>query len=158
MRRLGMIGLLSVMLLCSACAKQTKQAELTSITFWRGHGSTWGSQFRMDICPDQITYLHQFRGGQLHEFYDVPLEEETWTQIHTALQELMPQLQERKTTLLQRLKQALGPKEVDGGDWWSLTLTWQTDDDTKEVNYIWPDSEEAAAFERLLEEIALSVK
>ena len=50
------------------------------------------------------------------------------------------------------------PKEVDGGDWWSLTLTWQTDDDTKEVNYIWPDSEEAAAFERLLEEIALSVK
>ena len=159
MKRGILIGLLTVFLLCTACGQQTEQGELTRVLFARGHGSTWGNQFRIEICPTEVSYLHYFRdGGEFRELFAVPVEEGQWEQIGTAAMTMLPQLEVRKPPrLLKRLAQALGPKEVDGGDWWSLTMTWVMDGKAQDVQYIWRATPETEAFELLLEELARSV-
>ena len=159
MKRGILISLLAVFLLCTACGKQAEQGELTRVLFARGHGSTWGNQFRIEICPTEVSYLHYFRDrGEFRELFAVPVEEGQWEQIETAAMTMLPQLEVRKPPgLLKRLAQALGPKEVDGGDWWSLTMTWGMDGESKDVQYIWTANPETEAFELLLEELARSV-
>ena len=159
MKRFALIGVLAVLLLCSACGKQAEQGELSRVVFARGHGSTWGNQFRMEVCPTEVSYTHFFekteQGREFRELFAVPIEEAQWKQIETATRKLFPRLQEQKPPgLIKRLAQALGPKEVDGGAWWSLTLTWMIDDKPQEVQYLWPSCEEADALAQLLEELA----
>lgn len=159
MKRLALIGLLTAFLLCTACSSHEAQRELTRVAYARGHGSTWGNQFRMEVCPTEVSYTHFFVKGEegrtFKELFAVPIEEVKWEQIKTATMNLLPRLQEQKTPgLIKRLEQALGPKEVDGGAWWSLTLTWRIDDKSQDVQYIWQSCEEADALEQLLEELA----
>ena len=52
MKKRCLAGLLTVaLLLCCGCAGQAEDQALTRVVFARGHGSTWGNQFRMDVCP-----------------------------------------------------------------------------------------------------------
>ena len=55
MKRGFLIGLLTMLLCCSACGRQAEPSELTRVVYARGHGSTWGNQFRMEVCPSEIT-------------------------------------------------------------------------------------------------------
>ncbi len=163
MRRLSVTALLAAMLFCTACSGQTpQQKELTRVVFHRGHGSTWGSQFRMDICPSEISYLQYFTRGEegttQHELTAIPVEEAQWEQVEAAVLQLLPQLQVKKAPgLLKRLVQSLAPPTVDGGEWVNLTLTWLVNGEAQEVNYIWPVCEEAEALELLLKELAQPV-
>jgi len=162
MKRLALMGFLAVMLLCSACGKQAEPAELTRVVYARGHGSTWGNQFRMDVCPTEISYTHFFeskeKGRAYRELFAVPIENQQWDKIEAAALELLPRLEVQKPpSLMTRLIRAIGPKEVDGGDWWSLTATWLADGETQDVQYIWAASPEAEAFDLLLKELALSL-
>ena len=116
----------------------------------------------MEVCPTEISYLHDFRGGEsgreFRELFSVPIEEAQWEQIETAAMAALPQLEVQKPpNLLKRLMQALGPKEVDGGDWWSLTMTWLVSGEPRDVQYIWTASSETEALELLLEELAQSL-
>ena len=156
MKRLAWIGFLVVLLLCSACGKQAEPAELSRVVYARGHGSAWGNQFRMEVCPAEVSYLHYFRDGQeFRELFAVPIDESQWEQVETAAMDLFPTLEvQKQPNLLNRLAQALGPKEVDGGDWWSLTATWLVDGEPKDVQYIWTNTAEAENFELLLQDLA----
>jgi len=162
MKRVFLISLLTVVFLCSACGKPAEQGEMTRVVFARGHGSTWGNQFRMEVCPSEVSYLHYFRVGEnereFRELYALPIEETQWEQVQKAAMELLPLLQEQKSpSLWARLEKAFGPIEVDGGKWWSLTLTWLVDGKEKDVQYVWTVCPETEAFEVLLEEMARSL-
>ena len=160
MRKLGVIVLMAAMLFCTACSRSaTHQKELTRVVFHRGHGSTWGSQFLMDICPGEVSSLQYFTdqedGREFRDLTALPIEKEQWEQVETAVLQLLPQLQVKKDPgPLKRLLQALGPQTVDGGEWRTLTMTWVVDGELQKVNYEWPSSEEAEACELLLEELA----
>ena len=160
MKRLGLIGLLAaLLLLCSACGKQAEHKELTRVVFARGHGSTWGNQFRMEVCPTEVSYTHFFekneQGREFRELFTVPIEEAAWDEIEAAAMRLLPQLEVQKPpSLLKRLMQAMGPKTVDGGKWTKLTVTWLVDGEPEDVQYIWTDFPESEAFSLLLEELA----
>lgn len=164
MRKLSVMVLLAAMLFCTACSGQTpQQKELTRVVFHRGHGSTWGSQFRMDICPSEISYLQYFtreeEGTTQHELTAIPVEEAQWEQVKTAVLQLEPQLQVKKAPgLLKRLVQSLAPPTVDGGEWVRLTLTWLINGNVKEIEYIWPAGEAAEALELLLKELAQTME
>ena len=163
MKRLALMGILAVLLLCSACGKQAEPEELTRVVYARGHGSTWGNQFRMDVCPTEITYTHFFvkteNGREFKELYAIPMEEAQWVQIRTAATEVLPQLEVKKQpSLLKRIMQALGPKTVDGGEWHTLIATWLVDGKPKDVQYIWVPTAEAEAFDLLLQELARTLE
>ena len=155
MKRLALTGILAILLLCCACGKSAQPAELTRVVYARGNGSVWGNQFHMDVCPTEVSYLHDFRDGtEFRELFALPIEQLQWEQIRLAAEVAAAQLQVQKPpNLLQRL----APKADDGGDWWSLTLTWVTDGEPKDVTYIWAATAETEAFSLLLEELAQSL-
>ena len=159
MKRLALIGVLAVLLLCSACGKQAETSELTRVVFARGHGSTWGNQFRMEVCPTEISYAHFFvetaEGKELKELYAVPIEKAQWEQLQTAALPVLDQLEiQKEPGPVKRLLQYFEPKTVDGGEWKKLTATWLIGDEPQEVKYIWTATAEADALELLLEELA----
>ena len=163
MKRFALIGVLTALILCSACGRQTERREMTRVVFARGHGSTWGNQFRMDVCSTEVSYTHFFekneQGRQFRELLAVPIEEAVWNEIEAAAAALLPQLEIQKPPgLLKRLMQAMGPKTVDGGEWAYLTVTWLVDGEFEDVQYIWTDIPEAESFALALEELALSLK
>ena len=163
MKRFALIGVLAVLLLCSACGKQAEQGELTRVVYARGHGSTWGNQFRMEVCPTEVSYTHFFekneQGLEFRELFAVPIEEAVWGEIETAVMNLLPQLEIQKPpSLLKRLMEALGPKTVDGGKWAYLTVTRLADGEPEDVQYIWKATPEAEAFALLLEELARTLE
>ena len=163
MKRLWMIGILAALLLCSGCGKQAEQGEVTRVLFARGHGSTWGNQFRMDVCPTEVSYTHFFgegeKRGELQELFAVPIEEARWEEIETALMAVLPQLEVKKSPgLLERIGSALKPPTVDGGKWAYLTVTRLVGDEPKEIEYVWKDTPDTEAFVLLLEELAHSLE
>ena len=163
MKRLAMMGVLAILLLCSACGKQAEPSELTRVVYARGHGSTWGNQFRMEVCPTEISYTHFFvkteEGLEFQELYAVPMEDTCWEQIETAVMAVLPRLEIQKPpNLLQRLAQKFGPIEVDGGAWTKLTVTRLVGGEPQEFEYVWTVTPEAEALALLLEELAYSLE
>jgi len=163
MKRLALIGAITALLLCSACGKQVEHREMTRVVFAKGHGSTWGNQFRMEVCPTEVSYTHFFekqeQGRKFRELFAVPIEDAAWDEIETAAMALLPQLEVQKPpNLLKRLIRAMEPKPVDGGEWAYLTVTWLVNGEFKDVQYIWTAIPEAESFVLMLEELALSLK
>ena len=163
MKRAALIGLLAIVLLCSACGNQAEHRELSRVVYARGHGSTWGNQFRMEVCPTEVSYTHFFekneKGLEFRELFAVPIEEAVWGEIETEVMDLLPQLEIQKPpSLLKRLMEAVGPKTVDGGKWAYLTVTWLADGEPEDVQYIWKATPEAEAFALLLEELARTLE
>ena len=160
MRKLSVMVLLVAMLFCTGCSGQTpQQKELVRVVFARGHGSTWGNQFRVEICPSEVSYAHFFtrgkEGNEFHELTEVPIEADVWEQVEPAALQLLPQLQIKKAPgLWERLQQRFGPKTVDGGEWKKLKVTWLVNGELQETEYIWTSCAEADAFELLMEKVA----
>ena len=163
MKRGLLIGLLAVLLVCAGCGKLAEPSELTRVVYARGHGSTWGNQFRMEVCPSEISYTHFFvkneEGLEFKELYAIPISDTQWEQIKTAAMEVLSHVEVKKQpSLLDRLAQALGPKTVDGGEWHALTATWIVDGEPKDMEYTWTYTPEAEAFALLLEELAQTLE
>ena len=129
---------------------QTKEhtpAKLTRVVLERGHGSMWGNQFYIDVCPQQINQA-QFFPTDLPEYTlreGIPIRQEDWKAIEAAVRELEPNLKEEK-----RQKK---PDSIilDGGEFHKLTLTWEQDGKTQEKAYRWPTDSSAEKLEQLLE-------
>ncbi|MBQ8683817.1 MAG: hypothetical protein IJ518_04820 [Clostridia bacterium] len=121
------------------------------LIFRRGHGSTWGSQFLVELTRDRILRLEGFsrehHGGAMHRRENIPLEPETWQRICAAVEALKPMLRKKRRKIFK------GRPTVDGGKWWSLTIVW----DEKPIAYQWPCCMEAEMLERLLQEIAYKI-
>lgn len=137
----------SVLLLLPGCGKTPEAGALTGVTFERGSGSQWGNQLYISIAENEITLLRYIPGGtgQLETKEQLPITPEEWRAIADAAKQLP--LEEERPGLLEKLF----PKK-DGGDFRRLTLQWEE----KAVTCRWPATEEAAAFEKMLEALALS--
>lgn len=121
---------------------------LKRLIFRRGHGSTWGSQFLVEMTGGKILRLegfsHDHPGGKLLRYENIPLEPELWQRVCAAVEELKPMLRKKRRKIFK-------PRPtVDGGKWWTLSIVWKD----REIRYQWPSCPEAEALERLLQEIA----
>lgn len=128
-------------------AQSHSPATLTRLVLERGHGSMWGNQFYIDICPTQINQVRFFSpedpGGELLLRENISIPAEDWSALQAAVDALSPNLQKQKWPNAKRGK-------LDGGEFHKLTLTW----DQKEISYQWPADGSADGLEQLLENIA----
>ena len=145
-------------LIClSGCgAAQEENPVLTRVTLDRGHGSMWGNQFYMDVNAQEILQTNYFSpddpGGELLTGSGLPLEVQQWDEI-TAAVEAMEPLTPVKESIWKKLFSK--GHALDGTQYHRLTLYWGNGDG---VDYVWPDSEQAAALEALLEQLVIGAE
>lgn len=164
MRRRIILGLLLIPMLISlgGCAEKSI-ADVTPIRviFNRTHGSVWGDQFYMDICPEEITSTRffskiNFSNEQVTQ-ENVSITEEQWAAVEAAVTDLRPLLEEVKNpSLLKRIINSRHPT-VDGHLTRRLTLVFETDDEPLSIEYNCPHSDQTTELEQLLEELAASI-
>ena len=155
------LGLLLIPMLISlgGCAEKNIIDETpVRIIFNRTHGSVWGAQLYMDICPEEITTARYFtdRSVSWDQQYseNVPITEEQWNAVEAAVNDLRPLLEEvKKPSLLKRIISSRHPT-VDGPLTRRLTLVFETGDELLSIEYDCPHSDQTTALEQLLEELA----
>ena len=162
-KRLILLLLLLPMALIIGCSKTPKVPEgavLTQVIFDRGHGSEWGNQFHMNIKRDEIRYA-----SWITPEYDeleadhVPLSEETWLEIEALVLELLPEMEPVKEPgLLDRLFEKAMPQVLDGGEYHTLNLVWETEDEIQIIEYGWTGSPGQLELEAALEDLTNSLK
>ena len=139
----GGLSLLLLLGMCG-CGRKTTSAQLTGMILERGHGSMWGNQFYIDVCPTQINQIRFFSpddpGGELLLRENIPISPEDWEEIVAAVNTLTPNLQKEK-------RQKESSLMLDGGAFYKLTLMW----DGEATTYRWPEDEAATKLERILE-------
>lgn len=137
-----------------------EECTLTRVMLERRHGSVWGVQFYVDVCPREVTLIRYFPredpGGELAVDKHIPLTSQRWDEIVEAVAQLRPQLSPvPKPTFWARLTQARKGRYrvLDGVGYHHLALTWQAEGHPHEVRYDWPGSEQAKTLETLLERL-----
>lgn len=158
------LGLLLIPMLISlgGCAeKDITDATPVRVIFNRTHGSVWGDQFYMDICPEEITSTCffskiNFSNEQVVQ-ENVSITAEQWSAVEAAVTDLRPLLEEvKKPSLLKRIISSRHPT-VDGHLTRRLTLVFETDDEPLSIEYNCPHSDQTTELEHLLEELAASI-
>ena len=155
--------LLLPVLLMAGCSKTPQVPEgavLTQVIYDRGHGSEWGNQFHMNIKRDEICLASWFSPD--HEELEadhVPLSEETWLEIEALVLELLPEMEPVKEPgLLDRLFEKAMPQVLDGGEYHTLNLVWETEDEILTIEYVWTGSSGQLELEAALENLTNSLK
>lgn len=151
MKKCFLSGLLLPLMLFGGC--QLKQpsvpenAQLSQIQFDRGHGSMWGIQFYIDVCPTQINRAQYILPGTSEQLdlEPTPITDEQWAQLRDAVDALVPQLEPAKNTG--------SSHKLDGTEYRSLTLVWTADGKDTAVQYNWPQTDQASQLEHLLESL-----
>ena len=120
------------------------RGTLVKFHYARGHGSVWGDQFRIEVCPTQIIQAFYFpeRRGQPVEREQVPITQEQWLQLEAAVNALFPLL---------RKKRRQRSFQVDGTRFRNLTLTRQQWGRQRQYRYTCPDCPETNQLETLLQ-------
>ena len=142
---------------CGREAALPESAELIQVSLERGHGSTWGNQFRITLTPEEILEVSQFpdRATDYQTDYNIPIPPETWQEIEEITLELAPGLTEAKEPgFLEKLVDKIKPPEVDGGEYRILKLTWESEGKSEEITYIWTGSPRELTLEEHLEDLA----
>ena len=157
MRKYCVAGILMIpiLLLLTGCGEaetpDPETATLCRVVFDRGHGSMWGVQFYIDVCPEEILRTCYFEAEdpdmELKEEENLPITEEQWEEIKNAVLKLEPNLEKEKKP------KAKGTKKLDGGLYHNLTLVWEQGNEKQEICYKWPSCEAAEQLEDLLEEL-----
>jgi len=154
--------LLAVILMvgCSKTPKVPEGAVLTQVIFDRGHGSERGNQFHMNIKRDEIRLASWFSPDYEElEADHVPLSEETWLEIEALVLELLPEMEPVKEPgLLDRLFEKAMPQVLDGGEYHTLNLVWETEDEIQIIEYGWTGSPGQLELEAALEDLTNSLK
>ena len=136
---------------CGAAREDTP--VLTRVILDRGHGSMWGDQFYVDVCAEEILQTNYFSpddpGGELLSKSGLPIDSQSWAEIVSAVEALAP-LTPVRESLWKKLFG--GGRASDGTGYRHLTLYWA---DGEAIGYQWPDNEDAAALEKLLEQLIL---
>lgn len=144
-----LLALTWLSLLLAACAPP-EAPVLTRLEWERGHGSMWGNQMFVAVTPegiDEVRYVDS--DSQLQTVRDLPVTQQQWEELSELVQKL--ELKKEKPAWLEKL---LKSSRLDGGEFHTLTLFWQTEKGTQQVRYQWPSSGDADALETLLETLA----
>ena len=139
---------LLVVLLCGCTPKE--EGMITGILFERGHGSAWGNQFYIQLCPEEIVVARYFPAGsaQQQNCEHIPITQQQWDELCTALQAM--ELEKDSVSWWQRLWEG---SRMDGTQYRRLIIVWSTARGDKEIAYRWPDGPEAENLEKLLESL-----
>ncbi|MBQ8696499.1 MAG: hypothetical protein IJ519_02160 [Clostridia bacterium] len=104
---------------------------LTRITFEHGHGSTWGTQYYIDITQSEISEVRYFsrneRGLELKVENNIPISADRWLQIEKAALNISQSIAPlKKHPIRDALKRMLRSrhKAVDGREYRRLSLTF----------------------------------
>lgn len=115
---------------------------MTRFVFDRGHGSAWGNQLYIEICPGEITVVrHVGEDGALQTKEHLPISAEEWQQLERLLEDVTLE----KSPAWKRL---FAGNVKDGGLYRQLTITY----DSKQISYRWPENGDA--LESFLEQLA----
>ena len=146
LRRLTAVLLLFLLSL-TACAQKEVDGEVTKLIFDRGHGSAWGNQLYMEICPQEITLLRKVGAdGALHTWENLPVSAENWEQLEAILKNIS--LEKESVSLWQSL---FASQKRDGGLYRNLTLVYGE----KQLRCQWPADD--GGLEAFLELLAQEV-
>lgn len=136
-------------MLFTACAP-AEAPVLIRLEWERGHGSMWGNQMFVAVTPegiDEVRFIDS--DSELQTVRNSPVTQQQWEELERLVQKL--ELKEEKPAWLEKI---FGSAVLDGGEFRTLTLFWQTEKGTQQVRYQWPGSGEADALETLLETLA----
>ena len=154
---LALTALIAAMLL-TACTFDMENAELTQVTFTRGHGSMYGSQFSITVTKDEIVYASFFPeegANDPTEVFGAPIDQAQWESIADLVGKMSPKLEKDSSdTFFGKIINKIKPQMLDGGEFRKLTLTLTIGDKEETIPYLWPQGEDAEALEALLEKIA----
>ena len=155
--------LLLPVLLMAGCSKTPQVPEgavLTQVIYDRGHGSQWGNQFHMNIKQDEICLASWLTPEyEALEAEHVPLPEETWQEIETMVLELLPEMEPVKEPgFWGRLFERVMPQALDGGEFHTLHLMWETEEEILTIEYHWTGSAGELELERFLEDLTKDIE
>lgn len=137
------------LVLFSGCAGTEQAGTVCKIVFDRGSGSTWGNQFYIELCPEEIITVRYFPAGS-SDFVTrehIPIDGNIWEDALSAVQTLEDKLEANSQSFWQKL---LGGQKQDGGDYRKLTV-YRTSGE--EVSYKLPADPAAQSLEALLESL-----
>lgn len=108
------------------------------------HGSMYGVNYMYEVSPDQVIWANYFKqtdsfAPEKCEVTNAPIRESQWQIIASALEPLIPELEE----YVPRVKDPSEPEVemLDGPNEYIFKITWKTDDGEKEVEYCIPPHE-----------------
>ncbi len=108
------------------------------------HGSMYGVNYIYEVTPDEVIWANYFKqtgsfAPDHREVNNAPLRESQWQIIASALEPLIPELEE----YVPRVKDPSEPEVemLDGPNEYIFKITWKTDDGEKEVEYCIPPHE-----------------
>ena len=136
------------MLMFSGCGGKAKAAApqplgtLAAIEYGRRVDMVWGENFSIRVAPEEIVFIDYFIVENRDYRFEsgIPLENDQWQVLETAVLELLPGLTEinpKKETLWERLFKKEEPFLLDGADSSTLSFAWQTEDGIVSVSYNW---------------------
>lgn len=154
MRKVPALLLAACLAVCLAGCNAEQEGQLCRIRFERGHGSAWGTQFTVEVCPEEITEIRYIPAGtsEPETAWHIPITTEQWETLCAAIGSL--ELKEERVSFWHEL---FGGAKADGGAYRKLTLYWKTDRGEKAVAYVWPQSPQAQTAEKLLEELIMNI-
>ena len=131
--RIRILWLVMSALIFSGCGGKAEIAPsqppgtLAAIDYSRTVGMVWGENFSVRVSPEEIVYIEFFveNDSEYRIETGIPLEEDRWQQLETAVLALWPDLTEvrpEKESLWKRFFKKEEPFLLDGGDSSSLTL------------------------------------
>jgi len=135
-------------LILSGCSKDAEPASpqplgtLAAIEYSRRVDMVWGENYSVRVSPSEIVFVEYFVEEDSDYRFEtgIPLKEDQWQQLETAVLELLPGLTEikpQKEPLWKRLFKKEEPFLLDGADSSTLCLDWETEEGIVSVSYNW---------------------
>ena len=157
-------------LMLGGCLEIGKQKNppgtLTGVTYQNTSGMAMRHHFFIRLSPEAVLHTSYWLKPEEEEWTyiskdDIPITAEQWSEVEELVLELYPSLEPEKgflDLLLQPLRKLLDRWFYlqDGGDIFTFSLTWSTEDGTREISYKQPNSSKYTELRSLLEELAYS--
>lgn len=134
---------------------------LVGVNYATGGGMAYRTEFSIRLTKDEIEHTDfwpaDFEKDEMEEKSHVPITGDQWKEVETLILELYGDrlLEEVKPTPESKLPSNLLDQFVlDGGDYTNLSLVWNTEEGTEEIDYYWPGDRRVVTLVDLLMELA----
>lgn len=155
MRKVPVLLLAACLTVCLVGCAAEQEPQLCRIRFDRGHGSLWGNQLTVEVCPEEIILLRYIpeEAVDMELVEHLPITDAQWDALCDALGAM--KLKKERAPFWRSL---LPNNKLDGGEFRKLVLYWKTDRGEEAVSYVWPQGPEAEAAEKMLEGLIPAVQ
>ena len=154
-KRIRILCLAMAMLMFSGCGGKKKAVSpqplgtLAAIEYGRRVDMVWGENYSVRVSPGEIVFVEYFVEEDSDYRFEtgIPLKEDQWQQLETAVLELLPGLTEikpQKEPLWKRLFKKEEPFLLDGADSSTLSFDWETENGIVTVSYSWKNDDPKA--------------